>query len=420
MAENNNKSNDNGGADDEILAAIQSHITKAKSREACYVFGDVIKDPMKAIYGDKWRAVVAKKSHNDADLFVRMNFPAGPGKYSYPSVEAGKDYLMAKTTKNGAPYWNPPLLDCQICVTSCQVLEKACASFKSPTPAAVSMAAAPTASPPPPKTEGKIPKKADIVIDASPSPSSVAGAEPMESWADECDTGKKKGEGGFKLGSVSDPKFKFAVELPKVLSDVATLKDEVSGVKDAVVEMRAMMTSFVQMQSANHVQMPMTVQQPQVPPPGLGIVPAPTVADLSPLSPAAPPPGAGASQSRPPPPSLDEFKIVVRGLASGQSEDAEIDKLRKFLEMMGKADLYSNIIGYERPTCREFGQLTHYQKNALTLFLSFSSAQAMQEFVTDVVPCMNEKHPIGKSMVCPVHNRGGKVVVNLFTKRARM
>ena len=104
MAENNNNSNDNGGADDEILAAIQSHITKAKSSEACYVFGDVIKDPMKAIYGDKWRAVVAKKSYNDADAFVRMSFPAGPGKYSYPSVEAGKAYLMAKTTKHGAPY----------------------------------------------------------------------------------------------------------------------------------------------------------------------------------------------------------------------------------------------------------------------------------------------------------------------------
>ena len=86
MAENSNNSNGNGGADDEILAAIQSHITKAQSREPCYVFGDVIKDPMKAIYGNKWRAVVAKKSHNDADLFVRMNFPAGPGKYSYPSV----------------------------------------------------------------------------------------------------------------------------------------------------------------------------------------------------------------------------------------------------------------------------------------------------------------------------------------------
>ena len=111
MAENNNNSNDNGGADDEILAAIQSHITKAKSSEACYVFGDVIKDPMKAIYGDKWRAVVAKKSHNDADAFVRMSFPAGPGKYSYPSVEAGKAYLMAKTTKHGAPHWNPPLLE---------------------------------------------------------------------------------------------------------------------------------------------------------------------------------------------------------------------------------------------------------------------------------------------------------------------
>ena len=63
MAENNNNSNDNGGADDEILAAIQSHITKAKSKEACYVFGDVIKDQMKAIYGDKWRAVVAWKNY---------------------------------------------------------------------------------------------------------------------------------------------------------------------------------------------------------------------------------------------------------------------------------------------------------------------------------------------------------------------
>ena len=111
---------------------------------------------------------------------------------------------------------------------------------------------------------------------------------------------------------------------------------------------------------------------------------------------------------------------MVRGLASGLTEEAEIDKLRKFLDKMGKADLYSNIISYERPTCREFGQLTHYQKNALTLFLSFSSAQAMQEFVTDVVPCLSDQHPIGKSMVCPVHNRGGRVVVNLFTKRARV
>ena len=166
MAENSTNSNDNGGSDDVILATLQSNIKSSKSKEACYVFGDVIKDPMKAIYGDKWRAVVAKKSHNDADLFVRMNFPAGPGKYSYPSVEAGKAYLMTKTTKHGAPYWNPPLEERQICVTTCEVLEKACASFKSPTPAAVSMAAAPTASPPPPTTEGKIPKK-KIVIDAS-------------------------------------------------------------------------------------------------------------------------------------------------------------------------------------------------------------------------------------------------------------
>ena len=107
MAENNNNSNDNGGADDEILAAIQSHITKAQSREPCYVFGDVIKDEKKAIYSDKIRAIAAKKSYNDADTYVRLNFPAGPGKYSFPSVEEGKAYLMAKTTKNGAPYWNP-------------------------------------------------------------------------------------------------------------------------------------------------------------------------------------------------------------------------------------------------------------------------------------------------------------------------
>ena len=69
--------------------------------------------------------------------------------------------------------------------------------------------------------------------------------------------------------------------------------------------------------------------------------------------------------------------------------------------------------------CQNFGQLTHYQKNALTLFLSFSSAEAMQKFVTDVVPLMSDKHPIGKSMVCPVHNRGGKVVVNLYTERTK-
>ena len=116
MAETNNNSNDNGGSDDAILAAIQSNIKSSKSKAPVYVFGDVIKDQMKAIYGDKWRAVVAKKSHNDADAFVRLSFPAGPGKYSYPSVEAGKAYLMAKTTKNGAPYWNPPLEENQICV----------------------------------------------------------------------------------------------------------------------------------------------------------------------------------------------------------------------------------------------------------------------------------------------------------------
>ena len=104
MAENSNNSNDNGGADDAILAMLQSNITKAKSKAACYVFGDVIKDEKKAIYSDKIRAIAAKKSYNDADTYVRLNFPAGPGKYSFPSVKEGKAYLMAKTTKNGAPW----------------------------------------------------------------------------------------------------------------------------------------------------------------------------------------------------------------------------------------------------------------------------------------------------------------------------
>ena len=88
MAENNDNSNDNGGSDDAILAAIQSNIKLSKSKAACYAFSDKIKDQMKAIYGDKWRAVVAKKSYNDADAFVRMSFPAGPGKYSYPARKA--------------------------------------------------------------------------------------------------------------------------------------------------------------------------------------------------------------------------------------------------------------------------------------------------------------------------------------------
>ena len=163
MAENSNNSNDNGGSDDAILAMLEGNITKATLKAACYAFSDKIKAEKKAIYSDKIRALVVKKSHNDADAYVREKFPAGPYKYSFPSVEEGKAHLMAMTTEEGAPYWNPPLLESQICVTSCAVLKKACASFKSPTPAAVSMAAAPTASPPPPKTEGKISKKkADI------------------------------------------------------------------------------------------------------------------------------------------------------------------------------------------------------------------------------------------------------------------
>ena len=86
MAENSTNSNDNGGSDDVILAAIQSNIKSSKSKEACYVFGDVIKDPMKAIYGDKWRAVVAKKSHNDADAFVRLYRFRGLGKRGFSSL----------------------------------------------------------------------------------------------------------------------------------------------------------------------------------------------------------------------------------------------------------------------------------------------------------------------------------------------
>ena len=86
MAENNNNSNDNGGSDDAILAAIQSNIKSSKSKAPVYVFGDVIKDQMKAIYGDKWRAVVAKKSHNDADAFVRLYRFRGLGKRGFSSL----------------------------------------------------------------------------------------------------------------------------------------------------------------------------------------------------------------------------------------------------------------------------------------------------------------------------------------------
>ena len=86
MAENNNNSNDNGGSDDAILAAIQSNIKSSKSKAACYAFSDKIKDQMKAIYGDKWRAVVAKKSHNDADAFVRLYRFRGLGKRGFSSL----------------------------------------------------------------------------------------------------------------------------------------------------------------------------------------------------------------------------------------------------------------------------------------------------------------------------------------------
>ena len=118
--------------------------------------------------------------------------------------------------------------------------------------------------------------------------------------------------------------------------------------------------------------------------------------------------------------STGEFRLVLRGVASCRTEDEELDKFGRFMTKIGKTDLLSNVIGYERPPCRELTQLTHYQKNALTLFLSFSSAAALQEFASDVAPCMNDKHRFGKSMVCPVHNRGGKVEVKLDTKRPRV
>ena len=93
MAENNTNSNDNGEADEEVLAMLQGNIAEAKSKEACYAFSDKIKAEKKAIYGRRFRALVAKKSHNDADAFVRDKFPAGPYKYSFPSVKEGKDHL---------------------------------------------------------------------------------------------------------------------------------------------------------------------------------------------------------------------------------------------------------------------------------------------------------------------------------------
>ena len=122
MAKNSNTRNDNGGSDDAILAMLEGNITKATLKAACYAFSDKIKAEKKAIYSAKIRALVVKKSHNDADAFVREKFPAGPYKYSFPSVEEGKAHLMAMTTEEGAPYWNPPLLESQICVTSCAVL----------------------------------------------------------------------------------------------------------------------------------------------------------------------------------------------------------------------------------------------------------------------------------------------------------
>ena len=44
MAENNTNSNDNGEADEEVLAMLQGNIAEAKSKEACYAFSDTAID----------------------------------------------------------------------------------------------------------------------------------------------------------------------------------------------------------------------------------------------------------------------------------------------------------------------------------------------------------------------------------------
>ena len=79
MAENSNNSNDNGGSDDAILAMLEGNITKATSKAACYAFSDKIKAEKKAIYGRRFRALVAKKSHN-AGIFTQ----------SVPRVSSGR------------------------------------------------------------------------------------------------------------------------------------------------------------------------------------------------------------------------------------------------------------------------------------------------------------------------------------------
>ena len=75
------------------------------------------------------------------------------------------DSKRSLTKDDGAPYWNPPLEESQICITTCEVLKKACASFASPSPAAASMAAAPTASPPPPSpARAKTPPSRNVAL----------------------------------------------------------------------------------------------------------------------------------------------------------------------------------------------------------------------------------------------------------------
>ena len=94
MAENNTNSNDNGEADEEVLAMLQGNIAEAKSKEACYAFSDKIKAEKKAIYGRRFRALVAKKSHN-AGIFTQ----------SVPRVSSGRAEIEDEVP-NGLP--RPP------------------------------------------------------------------------------------------------------------------------------------------------------------------------------------------------------------------------------------------------------------------------------------------------------------------------
>ena len=113
----------NGGGDNEILAKLQRNIEKAKTKKACYASGDMIKDGMKSMLGDEFRAVVAIKCYSKADGWARSNFPAGQNKYSKESVDEALAHVMNMAMETGM---NPPLERSEILVADTETLMAAC------------------------------------------------------------------------------------------------------------------------------------------------------------------------------------------------------------------------------------------------------------------------------------------------------